>query len=209
MTSLLIVGATGLVGRLALERAVADDRVGRVVTLTRRPIGSGGKVENVVVDFADLPDRADRWSVDGVVSAMGSTRATAGSPVAYRAIDHDYPLAVARLARAHGATRFAVVSSVGADPRSWLTYTRTKGELESELKGVGFPSLTIVRPSVLDGRREQRRPDERLARVVFKVLRPVLPQRLRVSPASAVAAALIEGAINAPPGVHVRHNDEM
>lgn len=209
MTRLLIAGATGLVGKLVLERALADVRVSRVVALTRRPVASSGKLENVVIDFSDMPDQAAWWSVDGVVSALGTTRATAKSRSAYRAVDHDYPLAIARHAREHGATRFALTSSLGADPRSPFVYTRTKGELELELRKLGFPSLTIVRPSVLDGHRERPRLDERMAKIVFGMLAPVLPRRLRISPASAVAASLIGGAIEAPPGVHLKTNEDM
>jgi uncharacterized protein YbjT (DUF2867 family) len=209
MTRLLIAGATGLVGKLVLEQALADKRVSRVIALTRRPIASSPKLENVVIDFSDMPDQAAWWSVDGVVSALGTTRAATSSPSAYRAIDYDYPLAVARHALDHGATLFALTSSLGADPRSRFVYTRTKGELELELKKLGFPSLTIVRPSVLDGHREQQRRDERTARIIFRMLAPVLPRRLRISPASAVAAALIDGAIDAPPGIHLKNNEDM
>ncbi len=123
MTRLLIAGATGLVGKLVLEQALADKRVSRVIALTRRPIASSDKLENVVIDFSDMPDQAAWWSVDGVVSALGTTRATANSRSAYRAVDYDYPLAVACHARDHGATHFALTSSLGADPRSPFVYT--------------------------------------------------------------------------------------
>lgn len=209
MTRLLIAGATGLVGKLVLEQALADTRISRVIALTRRPIAPREKLENVVIDFSAMPGQAAWWAVDGVISALGTTRAAARSPSAYRVIDYDYPLAVARHARDHGATRFALTSSLGADPRSRFVYTRTKGELELALQALGFPALTIVRPSVLDGDREQRRPDERMARILVAMLAPLLPRRLRVSPAGAVAAALIEGAVAAPPGIHLKTNDDM
>lgn len=209
MTKLLIVGATGLVGEHVVRQALADRRISRVIALTRRPIATSDKLENVVIDFSDMPDQATWWSVDGVVSALGTTRAKTNSRSAYRAIDYDYPLAFARHARDHGATHFALTSSLGADSRSRFVYTRTKGELELDLKKLGFPSLTIVRPSVLDGHREQQRPDERMAQIIVKVLAPVLPRRLRVSPASAIAALLIDGAVEAPLGVHLKTNEDM
>ncbi len=209
MTKLLIAGATGLVGKLALERALADERVSRVIAFTRRPIAPNEKLENVVIDFSVMPEKADWWAVDGVIGALGTTRAATSSPDTYRTIDYDYPLAIARHAREHGATRFALVSSLGADPRSRFAYTRLKGELEQALKQRGFPSLTIVRPSVLDGHRERQRPGERRAQVIFRLLAPLLPRRLRISSASAVAAALVEGAVAGAPGVHVRHNEDL
>lgn len=209
MTRLLIIGATGLVGKLALEQALADKRVDQVIALTRRPIAPRDKLENVVIDFAEMPAQAPWWSVDGVVCALGTTRAETKSRTAYRAIDHDYPLAVARHARDHGATRFALTSSLGADPRSPFVYTRMKGELELALKTLGFPSLTILRPSVLDGERAQHRPGERMTKIIFGMLAPVLPRRAHISPASAVAAALLDGAIEASPGIHLKTNKDM
>ena len=209
MTSLLIAGATGLVGHLVLKQALADERVSRVIALTRRPIAPRPMLENVVIDFSAMPGDADWWSVDGVVCALGTTRAKTASRSAYRVIDHDYPLAIARHARAHGATRFALVSSLGADPRSPFAYTRLKGELEAAMRVLGYPSLTIVRPSVLDGHREQQRRDERVTTAIIKALDPVLPRRLRVSPAIAVAACLIDGAVGAPPSLYLRHNEDL
>jgi uncharacterized protein YbjT (DUF2867 family) len=209
MTRLLIVGATGLVGKLALEQALADKRVSQVIAITRRPIPSSGKLENIVLDFSKMPDDAEWWAVDGAISALGTTRAAAGSLSGYRAIDYDYPLTVARHVRAHGATRFSLTSSLGANPRSPFAYPRTKGELEVELKKLGFPSLTIVRPSVLDGQREKKRADENLAKIIVRILSPILPRRLRLSSASAVAATLLEGAIEAPPGIHLKTNEDM
>jgi uncharacterized protein YbjT (DUF2867 family) len=209
VTKLLVVGATGMVGEQVVIQALADKRISRVIALTRRPIALSDKLENVVIDFSDMPAQAAWWSVDGVVSALGTTRAKTNSPSAYQTIDYDYPLAVARHARDHGATHFALTSSLGADPRSRFGYTRTKGELELALKKLGFPSLTIVRPSVLGGHREQQRLDERMAQIVVKVLTPVLPRRLRISPASAVAALLIHGAVAAAQGVHLKTNEDM
>jgi len=204
---LLIAGATGLVGNLVLEQALADTRVSRVIALTRRPLSPHAKLENVVIDFSAMPVQASWWSVDGVVCTLGTTRAVAKSDAVYRAIDLEYPLAVARQARKHGATRLALTSSLGANPRSPFFYTRTKGELESELGKLGFPSLTFVRPSVLDGHRD--RGGERTANIIFEILAPVLPISLRVSPAKGIAALLLDGAIAAPPGAHIKTNADI
>ena len=96
MTRLLVVGATGLVGQQVVIQALVDVRISKVIALTRRPIPTSGKLENIVIDFSDMPDKAAWWSVDGVVSALGTTRAQTRSHSAYRAIDYDYPLSVAR-----------------------------------------------------------------------------------------------------------------
>ena len=174
-----------------------------VVAPTRHPLAAHAKLENPIVDFAQLPADADWWAVDGAICTLGTTRAKAGSDHAFRQVDHDYPLAVARLVREHGASRFALNSSVGADASSRFLYTRTKGQVEQAIRAVGFPSLTIVRPGLIGGQRAEFRAGERVASVVLAVLAPLLPRRYRISPATAIANALIDAAMDGAPGIHV------
>lgn len=134
---------------------------------------------------------------------MGTTRAQAGSAAAFRAIDHDYALAIATRVRDRGAARFALTSSMGADARSHFLYTRTKGELEEAIIGLGFPSLTIVRPGLLGGERDAHRPMERFAGALLRAAAPILPAGARISPASTVAALLVEAALGGGKGKHV------
>lgn len=201
MTRILVVGASGLVGGQVIAKALADDRITRVVAPTRRPLTAHAKLDNPLVDFDRLPADADWWAVDGVICALGTTRATAGSDEAFRRVDYDYPLAVARLAHRHGATRFALNSSLGADAASRLLYPRTKGEIEAAIRTIGFASLTIVRPGLIGGDRAEFRLGERIATVVLGALGPVLPRRYRISPADRIADALIEAAVAG--GVHL------
>lgn len=200
---ILLVGATGLVGSTVLAKLLADDRIRAVVAPTRRPLAAHAKLENPIVDFAKLPIDAEWWAVDGAICTLGTTRAKAGSDQAFRQIDHDYPLAVARLAREHGASCFALNSSLGADASSRMLYPRTKGKVEQAIRDLGFPSLTIVRPGLIGGAREEFRAGERIASVVLGVLGPLLPRRYRISPATAIADALIGAVMNAAPGIHV------
>jgi uncharacterized protein YbjT (DUF2867 family) len=203
MTSLFIAGATGLVGGQALALALADGRVTRVVAPTRRPISTHDKLENPRLDALMADAGTDAWHADAAICALGTTRAIAGSDAAFRAVDHDLVLAIARRLRAAGVARFALVSSVGADPRSRFLYTRTKGEVEEAVGGLGFPSLTILRPGFLDGERAEVRPFERLMGAILRLAGPVLPPAARVSPVANVAALLLEAAIMAAPGRHV------
>lgn len=200
---LLLAGATGLVGRAVLAQALTDPRVAHVVAPTRRPLEPHSKLENPLVDFAALPADAAWWRVDAVVCTLGTTMRMAGSREAFRRVDHDYPLAVARLARAHGATAFALNSSTGASPTTRNFYLRTKGEVEAAIATCGFPSLTFARPGLLGGERTEFRVGERIGLLALRVLAPLLPRRYRISPATRVARALLEAALAAPPGVHV------
>lgn len=200
---ILLVGATGLVGSTVLARLLADDRIEAMIAPTRHPLVAHTKLENPIVDFARLPVDAAWWTVDGAICTLGTTRAKAGSDAAFRQVDHDFPLAVARLVREHGATRFALNSSMGADASSRLLYPRTKGEVERAIRELAFPSLTIVRPGLIGGERNEFRAAERIASVVLGALGPLLPRRYRISPATAIADALIDGAIEGTPGIHI------
>ncbi len=209
MPSLLLVGATGLVGQSVLAQALADPRIGKLIAPTRRPLAPHPKLVNPLVAFAALPADAPWWSVDGVICTLGTTIKQAGSQAAFRQVDHVYPLAVATLARHHGAASFALVSSVGADAASRTFYLRTKGEIENALAALAFPSLTIVRPSFIGGRRAARRPLEALALRGFTALSFLVPRRYRVVPAARIAQALLSAALVATPGTHLIQSESI
>ena len=82
--------------------------------------------------------------VDAVICALGSTIAQAGSREAFHRIDHDYPLAFARLAQAQGAQTYVLNSAAGADPRSSIFYSRVKGELERDLRALRRKDISMV-----------------------------------------------------------------
>ena len=203
MTRVLLAGATGMVGGVALGLLLSDDRVGRVVAPTRRPLQPHRKLLNPIIDSTNIPDDAEWWVADGAICALGTTRAKSGSAAAYRAIDFDYALAIATQVRASGAGRFALVTSMGADAQSWFLYTRTKGELENAVDRLGFPSLTIVRPGFLGGERDEHRPLEREIGAFLRIAAPILPASARTSPASTVAALLVEAALTSSPSRHI------
>ncbi len=201
--SVLLSGATGLVGRHVLALLLQDARVGRVVAPSRRPLPPHPKLLNPQVDFAALPEMTPWWAVDGVICTLGTTIRAAGTREAFRQVDHAYPLRVAELARRNGATAYALNSAMGADPRSRIFYNRVKGELERDLATLGYPSLTFVRPGLIGGERDEFRLGERVAAAVLGVAGPVLPRRWRINPADAIASALVAAALQAEPGVQV------
>ncbi|WP_150302888.1 NAD(P)H-binding protein [Pseudomonas saliphila] len=200
---LLLVGASGLVGSHVLRRALADERISAVVAPSRRPLSEHPKLSAPVVDFEHLPANAAWWQADAVICALGTTMKQAGSRDVFRRVDHDYPLAVAKLAQQHGTPSYVLNSAMGADAASRIFYNRVKGELEQDLAGCGFASLTFVRPGLISGPRQEFRPGERAAEWVLKALGPVLPRGMRVNLADNIARALLESAIAAQPGVQV------
>ncbi|MFC4727860.1 NAD-dependent dehydratase [Coralloluteibacterium thermophilus] len=204
MNSLMILGATGLVGGHALAQATADPRVGRIVAPTRRPLDPPRPgVENPPLDVAALEPGAPWWSVDAVICALGSTRREAGSAEAFRALDHGAVVEALGIARRHGCRVAAVVSSVGADADARALYLRTKGQMELDAARLGFESLTLLRPALLEGDRPRTRPLERAAGVAMRTLAPLVPRRYRAVRAERVAHALLASVIAARPGVHI------
>lgn len=207
--NLILVGSTGLVGRHVLDAALADSRIDRVVALARRSLPAHPKLQDLQVDFDHLPEDASCWKADAVICALGTTMRAAGSAEAFRHVDHDYPLAVARLAHRRGTPTYVLNSAIGADPTSRVFYNRVKGEVERELAAVGFSSLTYVRPGVIGGSRDEFRFGERALAFALALGGPLLPRRWRLNPAPQIARALIEAAICSAPGIHVVTSDRL
>lgn len=200
---LILIGATGLVGREVLRLALMDARVSRIVAPVRKPLPAHPKLDAPLVDFDRLPADAPWWQADAVICTLGTTMKVAGTRQAFRRVDHDYPLAAARLALAAGTRTYALNSAAGANAASRLFYNRVKGDLERDLEALGFASLTHVRPGLIGGEREEARAGEGAALRVLRVLGPVLPRRWRINPAPRIASALLEAALAGTPGVHV------
>ena len=176
--TVVLAGASGLIGRALLELLLAPGRSDRVVVLARRPLpGDRARDPRLRVRIGDVATlAAAATGVRDVYIALGTTIKVAGSQDAFRAVDFDLVVGVARAARSAGARRLAVVSALGADARSSVFYNRVKGEAEDALATLGYESLVIARPSLLLGDRaalgQPVRPVEAFA---ARWLAPALP----------------------------------
>jgi uncharacterized protein YbjT (DUF2867 family) len=196
----LIAGASGLVGGECLQRLLASDAYSTVTVVTRRSMGAATKhpkVREVVVDFAQLDSVRVDLRADHVFCALGTTIRKAGSQAKFRQVDFEYPRRLAELARANGARHFSLVSALGASSKSGVFYSRVKGELEDALRAMGWPSLCLLRPSVIAGERQESRPIERLTEHLLRLA----PRAWRPVPADTIAAAMIATALRSPRGI--------
>jgi len=209
MTTVALAGATGLVGGIVLALALADDRVTRVIAPTRKPLPRHPKLVAPVVDFDALPSSAGWWTAHAGICALGTTRAQAGSADGFRRVDRGYPLAFARRLRDHGAERFVLVSAAGASRRSLFHYFRVKGDLEHDLTALGFASLTLLRPGLIDGERRCARPGERRVVRLVTAVNAVLPTLIRINPAPAIARAALNAALSGTPGRTIMKPSEL
>jgi len=208
--SVVLAGATGLVGREILQGLLKDDSIAVVHALGRRATDvRHPRLTSHVVDFAALPFLPP---LDEVYLALGTTIKAAGSQAAFRAIDFDASLAVARAARSAGARRLGLVSALGADADSRIFYNRVKGELEDALEALGYDALVIARPSLLMGNRkalgQPPRAGERAGMCVNALLGPLIPASVRAIAASDVAQALLER-VPAAKGLEVLSSGSM
>ena len=204
--TVLLLGSTGLVGGHVLRLLSRDETWSRVVTLGRREMERASPThEHHVVDFDHLENHRDLFRCDDLAICLGTTIKQAGSQDAFRRVDLEIPVDAAELANDRGATRVALVSAYGADPSSRIFYNRVKGEAEEAIRSVGFESVTLLRPSLLDGDREEDRPGERIGLAVLRPLAPLLvgPLRpFRPTNAEDVARALVASLREGTPGVH-------
>jgi uncharacterized protein YbjT (DUF2867 family) len=193
--SAVLVGTTGLVGGRLLSRLLAHPDYDRVVAWVRRPVSLQiHKFSQLVVDFDRLAEYAAQFDAQDVYVALGTTIKQAGSREAFRRVDFDYPLEIARIAKARGAQRFLLVTALGADARSRVFYSRVKGEVEEAVASVDIPRTWFFRPSLLVGARKEDRRAERFGNAVGKVVGPFLVgglRKYRPIAADAVAAAMV------------------
>ncbi len=171
----LILGSTGLVGEILLHKLLADDFFSNVTAYVRRPTGfKHPKYLESIVDFEKIENSIDS---DIVFCCLGTTMKVAGSKEAFKKVDFEYPLKIARLQKEH-SKKFILISALGASSQSKIFYNQIKGHIEKELIKLNYHSLVILRPSLIDGAREKTnqpfRAGEQISRFVLKFANSLL-----------------------------------
>ena len=209
-----MAGGTGIVGREVVGILSTSTAYKASLLLTRRDVPPPGpRVEVYPVDFEDLCAGGSLPKVDHVFICLGTTRRLAGSQDAFRRVDLDYVVAVTRAAREAGASRLAMVSSVGASTASRSFYLRVKGEAEEAVTGLGYDRVVIARPGLLRGPRDN---DLRLGETAAKAFAPVMDalmfgslRRYRSIYPAIVARALVAAVQESDPQTEVLHYPEL
>ena len=208
----LLLGGSGLVGGLCLQRLLEEEQYQKVLSPGRRELPvTHPKLTQYSIAFESL-ETLDLPPVDDVFCALGTTIRKAGSQAAFQRVDFEFTLAAARLGRKHGARQFVLVSSIGADPKSGNFYLRTKGEVEKAIMDLAYPAFHILRPSLLVGDRNESRLGEKFAIYASKVLQYALIgglRKYRPIEAAIVARAMVAAAKSGPLGMHMYEFDEI
>ncbi|MDB9964056.1 NAD(P)H-binding protein [Vicingaceae bacterium] len=169
--TVLVFGATGLVGQKLVNLLVDDERYIVVRVANRRTKNyTNAKIEEVLVDFDHLAKYADSFKVDDVFICLGTTIKKAGSKSAFEKVDLEYPTEIARMAKQNQVAHLVHISAIGANSKSSNFYTKTKGRAEEAVWQVGPENSYTVRPSMLFGDREEFRLGEKIGIALMKTL---------------------------------------
>ena len=207
---LLLLGATGLVGSRTLKLALANNAFSEVIAPTRKLLAPSDRLVNPVGPrLEELVPLLMSYTPDAVICALGTTQAKAGSKEAFRYVDYELPIALGKAAHTAGVETYAIVTAMGASPNSMSFYYRTKGEVERDIQEIGFRSLSICRPSLIGGERNEARAAEGAALTLLRFLAPLLPKKFHVNPADVIAAMLLDAVIVAKMGCRWINSQEM
>lgn len=174
--SIVLAGATGLIGKSIVEIALTNDSVEHIYCLSRRPITiEHSKLTQWLSPDLSIPSEGDVPSspIIGVIT-LGTTLKKAGSKKKLRAIDVDLVVNVAKDMHKFGVKHIIVVSCLGASVSSRSHYLRCKGEMEAELQQLEFEKITFMHPGSLVGSREEARKDEKVLQCVLNILSPLM-----------------------------------
>ena len=133
----------------------------------------------------------------------------AGSKEQFWKVDHDYPLALARISKDNGAKKFLLVSALGADADSSIYYNQVKRRIEAAIDGVGFESYHIFRPSLLLGRRDEKRSGEEAAKTFYRIFDFLIPLKYKGVEGSRVAEAMLSYAKDERPGRFLHTSEDL
>jgi uncharacterized protein YbjT (DUF2867 family) len=210
MKTALIAGSSGLIGKQLIQKLIESDQYKLIYSISRKQSATADpKLKEIVTDFDHLSELKFEESVDDVFCTLGTTIKKAGSRENFKKVDYRYIIDLANLTRQAGASKFIVVSSMGADPKSSIFYNQVKGMTENALKDVGFDHLIILRPSLLLGDRAEFRFGEKLSSVFMKVFKFMIPDNYKAIEGAKVAACMVKMAIQSTGPVSIVESGEI
>ncbi len=192
MATALLVGSTGLIGNQLLALLLADNHYTEVIAISRIPLSFiNPKLKVIIADFKSIETHKVELKADDVFCCLGTTIKKTKTKEAFREIDFDYPLRIAKLTKEMGAKQYLLVSALGSDKSSSVFYNKVKGEVEEAIKSLGFSSYNIFRPSLLLGPRIEVREGEKSMQKVFTAIDFLIPKKYKAIDSMAVARAML------------------
>jgi uncharacterized protein YbjT (DUF2867 family) len=205
-----LIGASGLVGHQLVVQLLENHKIEKLRIFVRRRTGIvHPKLEELVIDF----DKPESWTHlvkgDLLFSSLGTTIKTAKTKENQYKVDFTYQYNFAKAAADNGVPVYVLVSSMGANAKSTVFYSRMKGEMDEEVTKLKFKKLLIFRPSILDGDRQEKRIAEKIGLVISRFLTRFVLKRYKPTPVDRLADKMIRSSLDETSGLRVIEGIEI
>ncbi|WP_075618449.1 NAD(P)H-binding protein [Paenisporosarcina indica] len=209
----MVAGASGLTGSHLVKFLCENDAYEKVTIIVRKAVPySHPKLKTKIKNLNQVTE-SDFEGVDDFFCCLGSTIKKAGSKEAFEQVDLIAPIQMAKYAKAQGVKHVLVISAMGANSQSKIYYNRVKGTMEEKLASLSIPTVSIFRPSLLLGVRQEFRLGERIGEFAMKILKPVFIGPLKkycAIEAEQVAFSMLQIALDASSeSVAIYESDSM
>ncbi|MDX5475580.1 MAG: NAD(P)H-binding protein [Bacillaceae bacterium] len=209
----LVIGATGLIGKSVTQQLLEHEQYESVTVFVRKPLKvSNEKLQQIQVDFDQLPSYEDYFKVDDLYICLGTTIKKAKTKEMFEKVDYHYVVDSVKLSARNRVERVAIVSAIGAESSSPIFYNKVKGKMEKAVQQVKINSLYIIRPSLLLGDRDEFRFGEKAAEKLSFIFTPLLKGKLakyRPVRGDDVAFTMIENVIKGEHGTHIVESNNI
>lgn len=205
-----LIGASGLVGHQLVTQLLENQEFEKIRIFVRRRTGIvHPKLEENLIDFDSLESWTHLVKGDLLFSSLGTTLKTAKTKENQYKVDFTYQYNFAKAAADNGVPVYVLVSSIGANSKSSVFYSRIKGELEEEVEKLKFKKSLIFRPSILDGNRQEKRIAEKIGLVVSRFLTRFILKKYRPTPVNRLADKMIRLALDETTGFRLIEGVEI
>jgi len=207
-----LFGGTGLIGSLLLDFLIEDNDYNKINVVTRKSIPlSNKKIKVHIIDFSDSKSYTQTLRNSQIVFAsIGTTQSKVkGNKESYRKIDFDIIYNIARACKKNNVENFSFISTTGANIKSNNFYLNLKGEIENSILNLNLSSTSVFRPSLLLGKRKEKRYGEKVAQLIMPFLSFLMPSRYKPIKAAIVAKSMINISKSIQPGFKIYHYNEI
>ena len=207
-----LFGSTGLIGTLLLDILIEDNDYHKINVVTRKPISlNHKKIKIHIIDFSDSKSYSQTLRNSQIVFAsIGTTQSKVkGNKESYRKIDFDIIYNIAKACKKSNVENFSFVSSSGANIKSNNFYLNLKGEIENSILNLNLSSTSVFRPSLLLGKRKEKRYGEKIAQLIMPFLSFLMPSKYKPIKAALVAKSMVNISKSIEPGFKIYHYKEI
>jgi uncharacterized protein YbjT (DUF2867 family) len=197
--SAIVIGATGLVGRELLKQLNKIERCEKITAIVRHEdveLKSLKKVQQFILDDFLLLNDEDANGYSHAFSCLGTTLKKAGSKQNFYNVDYEMNAHFADLFETTN-THYLLISAMGANAQSKIFYNKVKGELENHIHSLNLKYVSILRPSLLLGERQEQRTLEDMTQKLYRKFSHLVLNTFKYKPVTAeqVAHTMVDAAL--------------